>query len=232
MSVRGLARCAFMTAALIIVQYALGFVSGVELVTVVFAAFCYTDGIRSGIMTAVSFSLLRCFIYGFMPNVILLYIVYYTLFAVCFGAFSEIRPSMTFLCVFLGTAAALCAFLGIRGIGSSGMGIAAIKVMFFILSGIFAVLLGICIGVSVKKNSAKADEIAEKTAAAALAAVMTVCFTLLDDFITPFVFGYSAVAAKAYFYGSFAAMLPQTICAAVSVFLLFPYLKKAFAGAN
>ena len=67
-----------MTAALIAVQYALGFISGVELVTAVFASFCYAFGTKSGVLTAVAFSLLRCVIFGFMPNVVLLYLIYYT----------------------------------------------------------------------------------------------------------------------------------------------------------
>jgi len=36
-------------------------------------------------LVANSFSLLRCFIFGFMPNVLILYLVYYNLFVIVFG---------------------------------------------------------------------------------------------------------------------------------------------------
>lgn len=54
-----------------------------------------------------------------------------------------------------------------------------------------------------------------------VAAVCTLCFTLLDDIVTPVFYGYSKTAMLAYFYASFTAMLPQTVCAAVTVGLMF-----------
>ena len=76
MKPREIACSAVMTALLIAAQYALGFVSGVELVTVLLLTFSRVFGARCGVMTAVAFSLLRCLIYGFFPNVLLLYLVY------------------------------------------------------------------------------------------------------------------------------------------------------------
>ena len=43
------------------------------------------------------------------------------------------------------------------------------------------------------------------------------CFTLLDDVLTPLFYGYSFDAAVAYFYTGFFAMLPQTICTLVTL---------------
>ncbi|MDE6273793.1 MAG: hypothetical protein K2L87_01935, partial [Clostridiales bacterium] len=68
----------------------------------------------------------------------------------------------------------------------------------------------------------------QRASVTALAAFCTVCFTLFDDVITPLIYGYSADATVAYFYTGFLTMLTQTICATVSVFLLFPVLKKLF----
>ena len=73
------------TALLLGGQFVLSGVAGVEVVTVLLLAFCYVNGVRQGMLTANAFTLLRCFIFGFMPNVLLLYFVYYNLFAVVFG---------------------------------------------------------------------------------------------------------------------------------------------------
>ncbi len=66
-------------------QFALSFVSGVEIVTVLMVTFCYRFGVWRGCVVGVAFSLLRCFIFGFMPNVIILYLVFYSLLAIAFG---------------------------------------------------------------------------------------------------------------------------------------------------
>lgn len=76
---------ALYTALLIGVQFVLSGVAGVELVTVFFLAFCFMKGVKAGITVAVCFSTLRCFLFGFYPSVIILYLVYYTGFALFFG---------------------------------------------------------------------------------------------------------------------------------------------------
>lgn len=60
----------------------------------------------------------------------------------------------------------------------------------------------------------------------AAAVIFTVCFTLLDDVVTPLIYGFSAKAAKVYFLQSLTAMIPQSICAAVTVSVLFVPLTK------
>lgn len=60
----------------------------------------------------------------------------------------------------------------------------------------------------------------------AAAVVFTLCFTLLDDVITPLIYGFSAKAAKVYFLQSLTAMIPQSVCAAVTVAVLFVPLTK------
>lgn len=62
----------------------------------------------------------------------------------------------------------------------------------------------------------------------AIACLGTVCFTLLDNVLTPLWYGYTARAAKLYFYASLPFMIPQTICTAASVGILFLPLVKAF----
>ena len=60
----------------------------------------------------------------------------------------------------------------------------------------------------------------------AVACVCTICFTILDNVITPLWYGYSGRVLKLYFYASFSFMLPQVICTAVSVGVLtFPLVK-------
>lgn len=60
-------------------------ISGVELVTVLLLGFAYYFGAKRGLLVANAFSLLRCFIFGFFPTAIILYLVYYSLFVVIFG---------------------------------------------------------------------------------------------------------------------------------------------------
>ena len=67
-------------------QFALSWVSGVEIITVLFITFCYCFGIRRGLVLACSFSALRCVIFGFFPAVVILYFIYYNLLALIFGA--------------------------------------------------------------------------------------------------------------------------------------------------
>lgn len=69
-------------ALLIAAQYLLSAVKGVELVTVIFLSFCFSFGTMKGVACAIGFSLLRCFLFGFFPNVIILYLIYYPTFAV------------------------------------------------------------------------------------------------------------------------------------------------------
>ena len=76
---------AVFTALLLAAQYALWFVKGVEAVTVLLLVFSYRFGVRCGVLSAIAFSLLRCLLFGFFPNVVLLYLIYYPLFAACFG---------------------------------------------------------------------------------------------------------------------------------------------------
>ena len=83
--VKYVAVTAVFTALLLGAQYALWYVKGVELVTLLLLVFSYRFGVRCGVLSAVAFSLLRCFLFGFFPSVILLYLIYYPLFALLFG---------------------------------------------------------------------------------------------------------------------------------------------------
>ncbi len=69
--------------------------------------------------------------------------------------------------------------------------------------------------------------------AASLAAVCTIFFTLLDDFISPAFLGYPLFSESwtVYFYGSFLALAPQTVCAIVTVSTLFLPLTSVFRRA-
>lgn len=88
-------------------QMALSGVSGIEIVTVMLLCFCFHYGVRHGIAVATTFSLLRCFFFGFQVNVIVLYLVYYNLFALFFGWLGKRisgRISLPKLCVIVASA--------------------------------------------------------------------------------------------------------------------------------
>lgn len=165
-SVRELATVAVFTAILIAAQLALSAISGVELVTVLLLTFSYFFGVKLGMLAASAFSLLRCFVFGFFPSVLILYLIYYNLFAALFG------------------------FLG--------------------------------------KLFARNSELKHLAAVTVAAILMTASFTLLDDLITPLFYGYTKDAAKAYFFASFYAMVPQTLCAALTTAALFKPLISVY----
>ena len=221
MKPRELAISAVAAALLVAVQLALSFVAGVELVTAVFAAFCYVFGARSGVLTGLVFSLLRCLIFGFVPNVVLLYFLYYSLFALVFGAVGRVCPPAWLCEAALVPLAAASAFFAVRGIPVSAVYKARVSVMLWVLFGIFTALAIFALF---------ARESGELVAVTSLAALMTVLFTLADDLITPLMLGYSREAAAGYFYSGFIAMLPQTVCAVISVFVLFYPLKRAMTA--
>ena len=225
---RMIAVCAVMTALLLAVQCALSFVSGVELVTAFLLVFCYVFGAKYGMVTATAFSLLRNFIFGFAPDVIALYLIYFNAFALVFGAMGKRRGHMAeYVCpalVLLLAAGALTA--AIVGLPVSPLMAARLEVMLWAL---FAVLVALFVGsVVLLALGGKARIGREAAVLASLAAFCTVCFTLLSDVITPLFYGWSMDVAIGYFYTGFFAMVPQTLCAAVSVTLLFYPLERAF----
>lgn len=62
----------------------------------------------------------------------------------------------------------------------------------------------------------------------AAACLCTVCFTMFDNVLTPWWMGFSDRAWEAYFYASLPFMIPQVICTAVTVVVLFYPLQRAF----
>ena len=161
---KSIVRVAICVAMLIGVQMALSAISGVELVTVMMLCLCFSYGVRTGMTIATVFSLLRCFVFGFQVNVIVLYLIYYNLFALFYG------------------------WLGMRFTG---------KISFL-----------------------------QRITVVASAMVLTVCFTLLDDVLTPLMYGFHENAAKVYFLQSLYALIPQTLCAMVTVSVLFTPLTR------
>ncbi len=65
-----------------------------------------------------------------------------------------------------------------------------------------------------------------------VACLCTLCFSMLDNVITPLWYGYTKEAAKAYFISSLPVAGIQVGCTAVSVALLFLPLRRAFSSAR
>ena len=66
-------------------QFALSAISGVEIVTALCVSFFFFFGVKRGVILATAFSLLRCIVFGFFVNVVILYLIYYNALAVVFG---------------------------------------------------------------------------------------------------------------------------------------------------
>ena len=141
-------------------------ISGIEIITLLFTAFCFYFGVIKGMAVGTAFSILRILIFGFMPNVVILYLLYYNLFALIVGSIGKAMDKK----------------LNIKK---------------------HILLVGIVV-------------------------LLTVLFTILDNIITPLIFAYSFSAFKAYCVASLSAVIPQTICAGVSVGLLLMPLIKVF----
>jgi energy-coupling factor transport system substrate-specific component len=84
-SAKELANIALMSALLLSGQLALSQIGGIEIVTVLLLCYSYVYGAKRGICVALIFCLLRNFIYGFYVTVIILYFIYYPLFALFWG---------------------------------------------------------------------------------------------------------------------------------------------------
>lgn len=227
MKAREIAACAVMVALLIAVQYAFSFVAGIELVTAFFLCFCYAFGVRCGMITATAFSLVRCILYGFVANVVVLYLIYYNAFALLFGIVGRKKLFVWVCPCLLAALSVASATVAIVGLPVSILVQSKITIMLWVLFGLMIALLVFYFVLLFANKGERGREIASVTA---LAAFCTVLFSLLDDVITPLMLGYSSNAAVIYFYNSFLALIPQTICAAVSVFLLFLPLKKVFGA--
>lgn len=217
-------------------QYVFSFVAGVEIVTVLLVCFAFVAGVKPAVLCAVAFSLLRCFIFGFYPNVIILYLIYYPALAATFGALGGTdRGTDTAFAVavnvLLIAVAALCLAAYFTGaIAVSRILKATLNVFLWVIFALsVALLAAFDVLFIAKKVYGKNTGTALKVITyATVAAVFTVIFTLLDDVITPLTAGYSPEAWSIYFYGSFAAMLPQTVCAIVTVTTLFLPLTGVF----
>lgn len=208
------------------VQLCLSFVSGVELVTVLFVTFCYVFGVRYGAITATAFSVVRCLIFGLYPNVLLLYAVYYNGTAVLFGAMGTHKKAYAVLTPILPAGlAAGCAYFALTGVPVSLLAQNEVSVFLWVL---FCLCAAVATAYAVLCVCARSPRVRELLTAAAAAMFCTVLFTLLDDVITPLFCGYDAKTALGYFYASFTAMLPQTVCVCLSVIALFYPLKRVF----
>ena len=86
---REVTNLAVFVALVIAAQFALSFVAGVELVTVLFVAYAFTFGVRRGMLAATAFSLIRQLIFGFYLNVLILYLIYYNLLTAIFGVLGK-----------------------------------------------------------------------------------------------------------------------------------------------
>lgn len=220
--------CAVECAVLIAAQVALGAVAGVELVTVLLLTFSAYFGLICGVTTAICFSLLRCLIWGFYPAVIALYLIYYPLFALTFALLGKTGDRPTVLkCVSVN--ALLLIFTVVPTVSAaldlikiSRVYAGTVTALLYALSGISFLLMILFNAVFISARRGKISARYLKLfITCAVACVFTACFTLLDDIITPLFYQMGRAAATAYFYASFIAMLPQIICCAVSVSLLY-----------
>ncbi|MCD8039962.1 MAG: hypothetical protein LUF82_00390 [Clostridia bacterium] len=230
-----IAYAAIMAALLIGGQLALSCVAGVEIVTVLLCCFSFVFGRRSGVLAATAFSLLRCCIWGFYPNVVILYLLYYPLFAFIFGSLGKVKqstyenfPIWAVILADIAFAAVMvfCALFAATGLLKiSRLAKTMVITLLWVVFGLAAALF-IVFNVLVilrRCGRVKSADTLKVVLVTAVAAVCTICFSLLDDVVTPLVlgWGFSSATTVTYFYGSFIALAPQTVCTIVTVATLF-----------
>lgn len=225
-----IAYIAVTTALLIGVQFALYAAPGVECVTVLLLCTSYVFGARFGALTGLAFSLLRCLLFGFYPAVVAVYCIYFPLFGLLFGTIGrgDDGGGLTFklkICVNL-----VLAVLSAAAFAAAALDLIKISITYkalttalcWALGAIFAALLiAFDLVWLFGRGTPRAKKLLWLMFVTTAAAFCTVCFSLLDDVIAPLILGMTFDGAMAYFYASFAAMLPQTACTVVSVGLLF-----------
>lgn len=91
---RDLVIVAMCAAMLIGAQLALSGIAGVEIVTPLLLCFAYSFGPWRGCAIATLFSLLRCFVFGFHINILILYLIYFNAFALFFGWLGKIKINL------------------------------------------------------------------------------------------------------------------------------------------
>ena len=167
-SARDIAVLGTMVAVMIAGQLVLGAIAGIEIITVLLATYCFINGPLKGVIVATVFSLVRCLVFGFFPQVIILYLIYYNLFALILGLLGRVCENKK----------------------------TVIKILLVTV----------------------------------IACALTLCFTLLDNFLSIYVFKMFASdrAIKIYLAQSMPVALTQVISNAVIIPLLFIPLVKVF----
>ena len=87
---------AVFVALVIAAQLVFAMIPGLEIVTVLFVSYAFAFGICRGMLAATSFSLLRQLVFGFVPSVLALYLLYFNLLTLLFGVLGRAvkRPSL------------------------------------------------------------------------------------------------------------------------------------------
>ena len=80
---------AVFVALLLASQFVLSSIPGVEIVSLLFCAYAFSFGGKRGMLVATAFSLVRQLIFGFVPTVLILYLLYYNFLSFVFGALGK-----------------------------------------------------------------------------------------------------------------------------------------------
>jgi hypothetical protein len=230
---REVAYIAVMCALLIGGQYVFSFIVGVEIVTLLLVCFSTVFGARRGIILSLSFSLLRSILYPFSLTALILYLIYYPALSAIFGLLGHIKkdtyknfPPIYALIINI-VLVAICAIsiilfaLGVIKVSKYYKAmINTLLIVIAVISAVLCITFDVLFAIN-KLHKKDLSDILCTLSLATIAGVCTIFFTLLDDVITPLVYGYSSLTWLAYFYSSFTAMLPQTVCTFVTVSTLY-----------
>ena len=105
---KDLAYIAVFVALLIASQLVLAVLPGVEIVTLLFVCFSFVFGVKRAMISATAFSLMRQLVFSVFPTVLILYLVYFNLLAICFGLLGKWKKKLVFLLPFAVVLACIC----------------------------------------------------------------------------------------------------------------------------
>ena len=97
-SAKECAYIAVFVALVIAAQAMLSSLPNVEVVSVLFISYAFVFGWKRGMLSATVFALLRQFLFGFYPTVLILYLTYFNILALLFGLIGQFTKKK--ICVF------------------------------------------------------------------------------------------------------------------------------------
>lgn len=198
-----------MDAVLIVAQMIFGMIAGIEIVTVLYLCFSLVFGWKMSWLLGIIFSITRCLIYGFYPNVLLLYLIFYSICPWIIWLSSRYEKAVWVMAL---SSVLICIWVLLSPLPK--------LVWINWMAGVTCLIL-VCLLVFIKK----ADQ---KGTGFILIVFCTLLFTCIDDGLAVLINGFSFKAAYGYFLASLPVMILQAFNNLIAFSLFSIPLSRVF----